>query len=124
MSDLAAIDDTALALATSGLIIPNLKHSRIKGYNFDWEKLLTMKNNSGPYAQYQHARLCSLVRQAHVRRQLVPTLDDVRYEVLLDERDDDVMALVMQIARFDEALVRCSENMEMHHVVRYLFELW
>ena len=116
------VEQTARALANSGLIVHNLVSNRIKGYAFDWDKLLTMKGRSGPYVQYQHARLCSLVRRAKRQRQLEPTAD-VFYELLLDDYRD-VSQLVLQIARFDDALARTYANLEPHFIVQYLFELW
>ena len=33
-------------------------------YQFDWDKMLSFKGNSGPYLQYAHARVRSIFRKA------------------------------------------------------------
>jgi arginyl-tRNA synthetase len=44
----------------------DLSQNRTSDYRFDWEKLITLKGNSGPYLQYAHARCCSIFRKGEV----------------------------------------------------------
>lgn len=41
-----------------------LKHNRHSDIEFDWEAVLDFEGDSGPYLQYAHARLASILRKA------------------------------------------------------------
>ena len=41
-----------------------LYSSRIKDFTFSWEKALNFEGETAPYAQYTHARCCSVLRKA------------------------------------------------------------
>ena len=42
----------------------DLSSDRIKDYIFDFDRMLAFEGNTGPYLQYAHARICSIVRKA------------------------------------------------------------
>ena len=46
------------------LIWNSLYNGRIKDVVFDWDTVLNFDGETGPYAQYTHARACSVLRKA------------------------------------------------------------
>jgi arginyl-tRNA synthetase len=42
----------------------DLSHDPATAIDFDWDKALALEGNSGPYLQYAHARVCSLMDKA------------------------------------------------------------
>ena len=50
------------------IVFNDLKRERIKDVVFDWEEILSFEGETGPYVQYTHARLASILRKAREAR--------------------------------------------------------
>lgn len=61
--DVADADWTAERVAVAALIFTQLRVRRNKDVNFVWEEALSFKGETGPYLQYTHARLSSLIQK-------------------------------------------------------------
>jgi len=48
------------------IVFADLSRERAKDVEFNWERLLAFEGDTGPYCQYQHARIASIVRKAGV----------------------------------------------------------
>jgi arginyl-tRNA synthetase len=48
------------------IVFADLSKERSRDVEFDWERLLSFEGDTGPYCQYQHARIASIVRKAGV----------------------------------------------------------
>jgi arginyl-tRNA synthetase len=48
------------------IVFADLSRERAKDVEFDWERLLSFEGDTGPYCQYQHARIASIVRKAGI----------------------------------------------------------
>ncbi|MBX4186990.1 MAG: arginine--tRNA ligase [Candidatus Doudnabacteria bacterium] len=62
--ELANAQDVITAVAQGAVKYFDLSHNRHSDIEFDWDKALDFEGNSGPYLQYTHARLCSILRKA------------------------------------------------------------
>lgn len=60
--DLVGIDETSLMIGLGAVFFSQLSVRRHKEVNFNWEQVLSFEGETGPYLQYTHARLCSLIR--------------------------------------------------------------
>lgn len=60
--DLKNIDQTAQMIGVGAVIFSQISIKRHKDVNFDWDEVLNFEGETGPYLQYTHARLCSLLR--------------------------------------------------------------
>ena len=49
----------------------DLSHDPATAIDFSWDKALALEGNSGPYLQYAHARVCSLMDKAADRKSIV-----------------------------------------------------
>ncbi|MCL1809278.1 MAG: arginine--tRNA ligase [Clostridiales bacterium] len=58
------IDETAKQVGIGAVVFNELANSRIKDYVFSWGKVLNFDGETGPYVQYSHARLASVMRNA------------------------------------------------------------
>ena len=58
------IDQTAKQVGIGAVIFQELANSRIKDYVFSWDKVLNFEGETGPYVQYTHARIASVMRNA------------------------------------------------------------
>ncbi|XP_068971933.1 probable arginine--tRNA ligase, mitochondrial [Bombus flavifrons] len=109
------IDETSDILGVSGVIIQDLKQSRMNSYKFDWNLMLDMKGNSGIKLQYAHCRLCSLEELSGAT--LVIECDSS----LLKEAEVD--QLILLISQFDEVVLKSYEELEPCVLTIYLFHL-
>ncbi|ESN91891.1 hypothetical protein HELRODRAFT_194480 [Helobdella robusta] len=53
------VDAVADALAVCGVVVFDLKQSRMNNYKFDWDEALNFNGDTGIFLQYTHARLNS-----------------------------------------------------------------
>jgi len=62
-----ALERTARDVGIGALVWGILYNARIKDVNFSYAKALNFDGETGPYAQYTHARCCALMRKAIAR---------------------------------------------------------
>jgi len=62
--DLENKREVARAVGVGAVIWGVMYNSRIKDTTFSWAKALNFDGETGPYAQYTHARCCSVLRKA------------------------------------------------------------
>ena len=62
--NLENIDEVAKQVGVGAIIFQELSNSRIKDYQFSWERTLSFEGETGPYVQYSHARCCSLIEKS------------------------------------------------------------
>jgi arginyl-tRNA synthetase len=60
--ELKEIDATARQIGLGAVIFADLSTRKEKDVNYDWDKALSFEGETGPYLQYTHARLSSLIR--------------------------------------------------------------
>lgn len=105
----------------------DLSSERIKDYIFDWDRMLAFEGNTGPYLQYAHARLCSILRKAEsehgvpfagalLRGEAVKALS-ARVE---DKRERD---LVLALFDFAGAVDSVATSLQPHRLCTYLYQL-
>ncbi|XP_053690700.1 probable arginine--tRNA ligase, mitochondrial [Sabethes cyaneus] len=112
--DLSNDDETTSILATTAVVINDLKQRRMRDYDFSWDKALQTDGDSGIKLQYTHCRLWSLENS-------FGSPDEKCNPDLLPEKE--ALALVCEIARFEEALAEAEEKKEACVLVNYLFSL-
>ncbi|XP_046752294.1 probable arginine--tRNA ligase, mitochondrial [Diprion similis] len=108
-------DKSTDILGISAVIINDLKQRRSKDYNFDWNTALDIKGDTGVKMQYVHCRLKSLEENSGAK---LPTECDPS---LL--REQIVEELIVQIGRFDQAVIKSHRELEPCILVNYLFGL-
>ena len=62
--DLENADEVARQIGVGAVVWGPLYSSRIKDFTFSWDKALNFEGETAPYAQYTHARCCSVLRKA------------------------------------------------------------
>lgn len=87
-----------------------LYNSRIKDISFSYNKVLNFDGETGPYAQYTHARCCSVLRKAGGYD--INKVDPSRLS------DPYSMALLKAIGAFPQAVKAAAEKYEPYLVAR------
>ncbi|MFH1374981.1 MAG: arginine--tRNA ligase [bacterium] len=113
--DLKAIDETARMIGIGAVIFSQLSVRRRKDVNFSWEEALSFEGETGPYLQYTHARLCSLMR--HYGR---PIGADVDFALLKGDEEERVVEL---LADFPQSVLDAARNYDPYFVAVHLLKL-
>ncbi len=110
-------EDMALAEAIGfgAVKYADLSHDPGTAIDFDWDKALALEGNSGPYLQYAHARVRSLLDKAAAAG-AAPTQDAFPVGTAAEKR------LALQLLRFGEAVLRAAENYKPSVLAEYLFQ--
>jgi arginyl-tRNA synthetase len=108
-------DALAAQVGIGAVIFGDLSVRRMRDVIFDWDKLLDFEGDTGPYIQYAHARLCSILRKADGERP-----ESVDYSLL---NTPEEWTLVRHLARFPEAVRRAGAENEPSVIASYLLEL-
>jgi arginyl-tRNA synthetase len=112
--DAARMNETVEAIGVGAVVFGDLKNLRASDYTFKMEEVINFDGLTGPYVQYTHARLASIVRKAGG----VPEEADIARLVLPEER-----AVMLALARFPEAVAEATDAFEPSILTRWLLEL-
>ncbi len=113
--DLKEIDKIADQIGIGAVIFADLSTRKEKDVNFDWDKVLNFEGETGPYLQYTHARLSSLLR--HYAKEK-PT--EINYTLLAHAEEERVIELLY---KFPLVVEEGADSCEPYIIVSYLLEL-
>lgn len=102
-------------IGAGAVIFGQLAGRRHKDIDFEWDQVLTFEGETGPYLQYTHARLSSLIRK--YGREVTA---DVDYSLLDSEEEQRVVEL---IADFPDIVSDAGRNYEPFFISSYLLKL-
>lgn len=113
----------AEAVGIGALVFNELKNRRMADTKFDLDAILSFEGDTGPYIQYAHVRLSSILRKASPDA-LVPYLEGIlaqaRWERLSEPETERVASLISQ---FPERVESAVENNEPSAIAQYALEL-
>jgi arginyl-tRNA synthetase len=112
---LADKEEVARTVGIGAIIFGDLVNDRIRDMEFSWDKMLSFEGETGPYLQYCHARICSIMRRYGGKAD-----DDIDYSLLSEDIEKE---LVKSIYNFGKAVSDASESYKPSAVARYLIEL-
>jgi arginyl-tRNA synthetase len=113
--DLPDPEKTALDVGVGAVVFADLAYRRETDIAFDWDRMLDFSGNSGPYLQYVHARVCSVLR-----RYGRPVPADFTPDGLILPEEYE---LVKMLARYPEIIEKASDESEPFHISSYLLEI-
>jgi arginyl-tRNA synthetase len=112
--DLGRKDEVAEQVGIGAVIFHDLKKERIKDVVFEWSEVLSFEGETGPYVQYTHARLASILRKAGGFRQS----SAVDWSLL-----GDAAPIALALARFPDVVRSAADQCEPSQVAQYLLAL-
>ena len=110
--------ELAQAIGIGAVKYADLSHDPRTMIVFTWDRALALDGNSGPYLQYAHARICSLLEK-HAAQFPGESVTDATLR--LDEPAERQLAL--QLLQFPLAVMRAAEAYKPSILADYLFEL-
>ncbi len=108
--DLEDKETVARQIGVGAVVWGVVYNGRIKDIVFSWDKALNFDGETGPYAQYTHARCCSVLRKSGGYDRA-----KIDYSALSDEASS---ALVKAIAEFPAAVSEAAEKYEPYIISR------
>ena len=105
-------DELAHQVGIGAVKFQELFNQRIKDYVFDWDRTLSFDGETGPYVQYTHARMNSLLEKGDF---------DVNRPVdasLLTSKEEK--ELLQKLYGFNQVIVDSHEKYEPYFVTRYI----
>lgn len=113
--DIEDKDQLAADIGIGAVVFQELFNDRNKDYVFDWDKLLSFEGETGPYVQYTHARIASLLRKGEFE----PSLS-VKDELLTTEEEYQILK---SIYSFGDTVVDAKEKFQPFFITRHIVNL-
>lgn len=114
--ELANADRAAEAVGLGALKYFDLSRHRKSDITFRWDEALSFDGDTGPYLQYTHARLKSILRKVGAVPADISNYHDVEVSPLEHQ-------ILVSILRLPEALHDALEDCMPHVLAHYLYEL-
>jgi len=111
----ADIDELAEQVGIGAVKFSDLSVRRSRDALFEWDKALDFEGDTGPYVQYAHARLCSILRKGGRR-----VGDDADFALLALPEE---WSLVRHLESFPRVLRRSGREREPSLIATYLLDL-
>lgn len=105
----------ARVVGVGGVVFANLVSQREKDVDFDWDEVLRVDGDNGPYVQYSHARCQSVLRKAG--GEPGGDFDPDRLTSPLERQ------LALKLVDFGDVAARAAAHNEPHHLCRYLLDV-
>ena len=105
----------ATQVGIGALIFWDLKSKRVKDIDFNWEEALSFEGETGPYLQYTHARLCSILRKYGK-----PVQREVKFERLSEPED---LQVCRKLWNYPALVRQAAESYEPSILSGYLLDL-
>lgn len=132
-------DKTAKKVGIGAIIYNDLMRSVQTDVVFDWEKIMNMNGNSGPYIQYTYARTCSVLAKFKSQNSKVKNIDENnnlpnkwKMENARPEQNGSggkwkmnsgEISLLRTLIHFPEVVQQAGERFAPNLICEYLFNL-
>jgi arginyl-tRNA synthetase len=95
----------------------DLSQNRLSDYRFDWDKLISLKGNAGPYLQYAHARIRAIFRKGDIDPRTLNGGQALRLEHVAE------IALGKQLLHFADVVHDAAAGNLPHLICEHLYTL-
>jgi arginyl-tRNA synthetase len=129
-------DEIARRLAVGALFFADLKNDRIQDVEFDWDEILNLEGDTGPYIHYAYVRISSILRKAASGLSTLDSrlpsnekTDAPSCWAHLDSLDfssfqaPEERVLISQLARYPDAIEAVAQAYKPSFLARYLLSL-
>ena len=112
---LASAREVAEQVGIGAVVFNDLKRERVRDVEFVWEEVLSFEGETGPYVQYTHARLASILRKSHEAGEGGAEPD---YALL-----EEAGPVLLRLAAFPDVVRAAAEHCEPSEVATWLLGL-
>ncbi|MGC8607755.1 MAG: arginine--tRNA ligase [Vulcanisaeta sp.] len=104
----------AEAVATGAIRYSFLSVSPNKPLTFSWDKVLNLKQNSGPFVQYTYVRTNGILEKAGE----IPKLTQIPNNITGEERE-----LILLLGEYPEVIARAAQELRLENIIEYVNKL-
>ena len=101
------------AVAIGAIKFSDLASDPRKDVIFDWDKIMSLDGDSGPYLQYTYARCKSVLNKTLIKEQ--KNIDEIPTDI-----NEDEMALLKEFYRFEEKIVEAANRFSPSVIAEYI----
>ena len=113
--NLANKEEVAKQVGVGAVKFYDLKTDRNNGYDFDLDEMVSFEGETGPYVQYAHARIQSILRKAN----RPVNLDNLELKI----SDAEAWEIVKYLKDFPMIVKRAADNYEPSVIAKYAISL-
>ena len=114
--DLANKAAVAHAVGVGAIKFYDLKNERLNGYDFNLEEMVSFEGETGPYVQYAHARIQSILNKAAFKPESV-------LGQTFSLSDDESWEIIKLLQAFSDVIARAARTFEPSVVAKYAINL-
>jgi len=107
-------ETTAKDVAIGALKWNDLKRNFHMDITFDWDEILNMQGNSGPYIQYAYTRTQSILTKSGI--------SNIQYPISNIKYNEEELNLLRKLYQFPEIVQSAAKNYSPNIICEYLFE--
>ncbi len=108
-------EEVAKQVGIGAVIFQELFNQRIKDYVFSWDRTLSFEGETGPYVQYTHARINSLLDRGKFNID-----DNINYSILNVDEEINIARLLYD---FPKVVIDAMEKNEPYFITRHIVEI-
>ncbi|HJM56426.1 MAG: arginine--tRNA ligase [Planctomycetes bacterium] len=116
--NLEARAEIAEMVGVGAVVFNDLKRERVKDVEFVWEEVLSFEGDTGPYVQYTHARLASILRKGAAEQAELDSEPVADWSALTG-----ASPILGKLGRFNAVLSRAARNAEPSEITTYALSL-
>ncbi len=110
------IKDISTKIAISAIKYYDLSKNRIKNYIFDINKILSLKDNTGPYMQYAYTRIISILKKN--KTNITKSIKFFKFKIL-NKIEFNICKEIINL----EEIIKLSSKGNPHIICHYLYKL-
>lgn len=114
----AQMQEIARAVGIGAIKYADLSHNIASDYVFNWDEMLALEGNTGPYMMYAYARIRSIERKAGVDFAARP-----RTPVTISLDHPSEVALGKALLRFGETVQQVADDLRPNLLTEFLYDL-
>lgn len=111
------LEETARAVGIGAVVFANVLPQRDKDVDFDWDRVVSLSGDSGPYLQYTAARCANVFRKAGNPPSQLASAD---WSLLTHDAE---WAVARRLLDFGDHVARAAASCEPHILAHYLLDL-
>ncbi|KAI9669596.1 MAG: hypothetical protein M1817_004639 [Caeruleum heppii] len=113
-------EKVADTLGITSVMVQDMSGKRINNYEFSLSRMTSFEGDTGPYLQYAHARLSSILRKA---ASTIPTASLPTADFTLLTSSPHAMLLLRSLAQWPDVFGQAYKTLEPVTVLGYLFKM-
>ena len=108
--------DIGRAVGIGAVKYADLSNDLARDYVFDFDRMIAFEGHTGPYIQYAHARICSIIRKSEIDESALRGA-----EIAIGQPEEKDLAL--GLLRYPSVVRGVADSLEPHRLCTYLYEL-